>query len=248
MSDLDGLPVEVKDRVFEAVQAELRVTGLDRFSIDGVARRAGVDPGLIRRQWPDRRVLIMDVMLARTRSSKWNPDTGSLYSDLDAIAALAVENSQSEAGRALFRRVLPGGGDVDFAEIGADLWTARFRDAAKVLQRAADRGQLRDGVVPDEAIRMFAAAFYYDVVFNDSPVRPEYVDQVVDIFLHGVLGAAGRDRPWPEVESMPRPPEFADPTVPAHQPVAGARRAAVLMRVRAAAPPGPVVLLEAGRD
>lgn len=246
MSDLEGLPPEVKDRVFDAVQAELRGVGLDRFSIDGVARRAGVDPDLILKQWHDRRVLLMEVMLERTAATAWSPDTGSLYTDLEAMSALAVTLSQTPAGRDNFRRVLPGSGDMDLGEIGSDLWAARFRDAAQVLHRAAGRGQLRDGVVPDEAIRMFAAAFYYDVIFTDSPVRPEYAGQVMDVFLHGVVGAAGRDRPWPDVndpvgQSESRP-------AAADQMVEAARRAVVLTRVWADALLDPVVLYEAVRD
>lgn len=149
MSNSERLPDEVRDRIHAAVQAELLTSRIDEFSIERVARRAGVLPAMILRHWHDRRVLLMDVVLARTKASLWNPDTGSLYSDLEAVAALAVENSQTESGRALFRRVLPGSGDVDLAEIGADLWNARFRDAAQVLERAAERGQLRDGIVPD---------------------------------------------------------------------------------------------------
>lgn len=244
-----GVPGEVRDRIFAAVHAELLESGIDGFSIDRVARRAGVSTALIRQHWHDRRVLIMDVMLARTTASMWNPDTGSVYSDLETIAALAAETSKTEAGRALFRRVLPTGSDADLAEIGADLWAARFRDAAQILQRAADRGQLRDGVAPDEAIRMFAAAFYYDVIFSDAPVRPAYAEQVVDIFLHGILGAAGRDRPWADVYTLAgQVPDGQTGPIPADNAVEAARRAVVLMRIWADALPDAVVLYEAVRD
>jgi PAS domain S-box-containing protein len=240
------MSAELKGRVFDAVQAELLDVGIDRFSIDGVARRAGVDPGAILANWHDRRVLLMEVMLARTAASVWNPDSGSLYSDLEAVSQQAVSLSQTASGRAMFRRVLPGGDSVDLAEISSDLWTARFRDAAQILKRAADRGQLRDGILPQEAIRMFAAAFYYDVIFSDVPVRPEYGEQVIDIFLHGVLGAAGRDRPWLDVEHLLQQPDADHGVV--DQAVEAARRAVVLMRVWADALPDPVVLYEAVRD
>lgn len=245
MSDAEGLPGELKERVFHAVHAELLESGLDKFSIDRVANRAGVDREVILRQWHDRRVLLMEVMLARTTASAWNPDTGSIYADLETVAALAINLSQTAAGRATFRRVLPGG-DVDLAEIGSDLWEARFRDAAQILKRAADRAQLRDGIVPDDAIRMFAAAFYYDVIFTDSPVRPRYADQVMDIFLHGILGASGRDRPWPNIESLAQQPSGGSANV--DHAVEAARRAAALMRVWADALLDPVVLYEAVRD
>lgn len=248
MSESEGLPPEVRDRIFIAARAELVDTGIDRFGIDGVARRAGVDADVIVAQWHDRRVLLIDAMLDRSNSPMWNPDTGSLYTDLESVAALAVETSQTAAGRALFRRVLPGGDDVDLAEIGSDFWNARFRDAAQILQHAADRSQLRDGIEPADAIRMFAAAFYYDVIFTDSPVRPEYADQVLDIFLHGVLGAAGRDRPWAEVERLFRAADSNSDGSASDSAVEIAHRAVVLTRAWADALPDPFVLLEAVRD
>lgn len=251
MSDVQGMSAPLKEHILKSVLAELVDSGIDRFSIERVATRADVDAGLIRAQWHDRRILLMDAMLARTSASAWNPDTGSLHTDLDAIASLAVELSQTASGRALFRRVLPGGSDVDLAEISSDLWTARFRDAAGVLRRAVDRAQLRDGIVPEEAIRMFAAAFYYDVIFNDSPVRAEYADHVVDIFLHGILGAAGGDRPWGDIERFRAESaggDGGDGGSAADLAVEAARQAVVLMRVSGDALLDPVVLYEAVRD
>lgn len=246
MSDADGLAADVADRILKAARAELVASGIDRFRIEGVARRASVDPGTIRARWHDRRVLLIDALLNRTRAALWSRDTGSLYSDLAALSALATENSQTATGRALFRRILPGE-DVDLAEISSDLWNARFRDGAQILQRAAERGQLRDGVNPEDAVRMFAAAFYFDVIFHDAPVRPDYAEQVVDIFLHGVVGAAGRDRPWPGVEHLLSQADSADGAV-ADQAVEAARRAVALMRLWADALADPVVLYEAVRD
>lgn len=247
MSGDSDMSAQMRDRIFGAVRTELLRSGIDGFSVDRVARRAGVEPDLIRQHWHDRRVLLIETLLARTRAPIWNPDTGSVYSDLEAVAAQAIDASQSETARALFRRVMPGDDDVDLAEIRSDLWSARFRDAAQILHRAAKRSQLRDGVDPDAAIRMFAAAFYYDVIFTDSPVRPEYAAQVIDIFLHGILGAAGRDRPWPGLEHLLRQPDSAGAGA-VDQAVETARRALVLMRVWADALLDPVVLYEAVRD
>lgn len=251
VSGSEDLSPLLKQRVFEAVQAELLESGLDRFRIEGVAQRAGVEPNVIQAQWHDRRVLLMETMLARTTGNAWNPDTGSLHTDLEVIRDLAVQLSQSSSDRALFRRVLPNRDDVDLAEISSDLWAARFNDAAQILERAAKRAQLRDGVVPLEAIRMFAAAFYYDVIFADAPVRPEYAEQVIDIFLHGILGAGGRDRPWLEVERFLQrhaDGENAAGGDAADRAVETARRAVTLMRAWADSMHDPVNLLEAVRD
>ena len=55
-----------------------------------------------------------------------------------------------------------------------------------VLQRAAERGELREGVDPIEAVRMFFAAYLFDLTFSDTPVRPEYAAQMLDIFFDGI--------------------------------------------------------------
>ncbi len=249
MSGDPHLSEELNRRIFDAARVELLEVGIDRFRIDGVARRAGLDPAVITANWHDRRVLLMEVMLARTVAGKWSPDTGSVYTDLEALSKLAAESSRNATDRALFRRVLPSDDDADLAEIIPDLWNVRFQAAAQLLVRAADRGQLRDGVVPDDAIRMFAAALYFDVIFADAPVRPEYGDQVLDIFLHGVVGAAGRDRPWAGLEQLlEQTDSVTSGSSAADHAVESARRAAVLMRAWADALLDPVMLYEAARD
>ena len=49
-----------------------------------------------------------------------------------------------------------------------------------------DRGELREGIDPVAATEMFAAATSFDVLFADRPIRPDFVEQVLDVFLHGV--------------------------------------------------------------
>ncbi|MFN8072840.1 MAG: PAS domain S-box protein [Mycobacterium sp.] len=244
MSDTDGIPADVAERILDAARAELVASGIDRFRIEGVARRAGVDQDVILARWHDRRVLLI-AALSRVKSSEWTRDTGSLYTDLHVVSSLVMESSRTAPDRALFRRILPGD-DVDLTEITSDLWHSRFRDGASILQRPVERGQLRDGLNLEDAFRMFVAAMYSDVIFDDAPVRPDYAEQVLDVFLHGVLGATG-DRRWADVDDLLHPAESAD--VPAaDEAVEAARRVVVLMRLWADALADPVVLYEAIRD
>lgn len=95
---------------------------------------------------------------------------------------------------------------------------------------------------------MFAAALFYDVTFTDRPVRTHYAEQVIDIFLNGILRAPCCDRPWPDVDELLSPPRSGDSGVGADQAVEAARRAVVLMRMWADALPDAVTLYEAVRD
>lgn len=187
MSSDEGIAAPLRDRIFDAVLAELVASGIDKFNITSVANRAGVDPKVIRRHWPDGRVLLIDAMLARAAESVPIPDSGSLSHDLQTISDSIARLLDSELGRQWFHRVLPSGRDVDLSEVRTDFWAFRMRAVEQVFRRAAERGDLRVGVDPSTATQMLAAALSYDAVFNDSPSNREYTDQVRSIFLYGIL-------------------------------------------------------------
>ena len=177
----------VRSRIVDAAAAELVDRGIDDFSIARVANRSGVDPTVIRTLWADRRVLLMDAMLSTAEQIVPLSDTGSLEGDLRALVMSLAVLADTATGRRRFRRLLPNGRDVDLTGVGADFWQYRFAAARPILERAAERGELRDGLDFDNVIRMFSAALYYDVIYHDDPVRPEYGEQVVDLFIRGIV-------------------------------------------------------------
>lgn len=176
-----------RDRILDAALTEFRIRGVDEFSIEGVATRAGVEPEVIARYWHDWRVLLMDAQLTRARQTVPTPDNGNLYQDLLDYANSLTAVANTVEGRRWFHRNLPNGRDTDFSEVRADYWSIRFSELVPILLHAAERGEIRDGIDPLEALRAFSAAIYYDVIFADSPVRPGYAKQVLDIFCHGIL-------------------------------------------------------------
>ncbi|MGO9043269.1 MAG: TetR/AcrR family transcriptional regulator [Mycobacterium sp.] len=175
-----------RQAILDAALAELVARGIDEFTVEGVAKRAGVDPRVIIQMWGDRRVLLLDAQLSRAHLRVPTPDTGSLRGDALAVAASLAEQTQSPQWRGWFQRLLPASRDADLSEVRSDFWHVRFNDFAPVLQRAAERGELRKGIDPMEAVRMFFSAYLFDVIFADTPVRPEYAAQVLDIFIHGI--------------------------------------------------------------
>jgi len=54
------------------------------------------------------------------------------------------------------------------------------------FRRAAERGELRDGIDPRTATLMLAGAINVDVLFTDRPISAAYVEQALDIFLRGI--------------------------------------------------------------
>lgn len=178
-------PVD-RQTVLDAALAELVARGIDGFTVERVAERAGVEVCEITRIWGDRRVLMLDAQITGAARFFPVPDTGNLHDDLHVLLTATVELAKNPRGRRWVHRFVAAGGDADLSEVRADFWRVRMADLVTVLQRAADRGELREDVDPLEATRMFAAASMYDILVTDTPMRPEYLDQIVDIFIRGI--------------------------------------------------------------
>ncbi len=165
---------------------ELVDRGIDRFHVDRVAKRAGVERDVILTMWVDRRILLMDAVLSSSASVIPIPDTGSLRGDLSQALEVAVDIASTREGRRQLYSMLPRGKDFDPTEVQRDFWDNRLFAWAVTFRRAQHRGELREGIDPVAATRMLAAAINFDVLFADNPISAEYVEQVLDMFLHGV--------------------------------------------------------------
>lgn len=187
MTTNEAVSAQQRRQFVDAALAELALVGVDRFSIDRVARRAGVDPEVLTAIWHDRRILLMDAVLSNAHEQVPVPDTGSLRGDLTEYVRTQIEYHNSERRRALFHAFLPNHtNDLDGTEIRPDFWNIRIEKTSTILRRAAERGELREDVDTSEAMKMFLAAINFDTVYSDGPVRPEYAAMVTEIFLRGV--------------------------------------------------------------
>jgi len=80
-----------RQAILDAALAEVVAKGIDEFTVEGVAGRAGVDPGVITQTWGDRRVLLLEAQLGGAAQWVPIPDTGSLRDDLQALMASSAE-------------------------------------------------------------------------------------------------------------------------------------------------------------
>ena len=175
-----------RQAILDAALAEVVARGIDNFSVAAVARRAGVEVGLINEIWGDGRVLLLDAQLASASRQVPLPDTGSLVGDLQALSESQAELASTTLGRRWVHRFLSADGDADLSEIRADFWRVRLEEMVRILQRAAERGELRDGIDLDDAMRMFLGATLYDIVVGDNAPRPDYLAQLLDHFIRGI--------------------------------------------------------------
>lgn len=136
----------LEDALLDAAWRELVAVGYGRFTIEGVAARAGTSRPVIYRRWPDRSELAMAAVRHYGRTSPVpTPDTGSLRDDLIALLRAA---SESRAELAALFSVQMG---EYFSETGrtlADLRTEFLSGRTQpfgvdeVLRRAVERGEI----------------------------------------------------------------------------------------------------------
>jgi AcrR family transcriptional regulator len=182
-----AVPAEVRARVMPAALDELARWGVERFSIEAMAERHRLDPAMVYRYWGSRQRLIIDAALADAEAVSSVPDTGSLRSDLLAFARSAVARLNTQEGRTFIRALVmerPGHHDE---ETRIMLWRARFTSVRTVIDRARDRGELRDGVNTLAAVQMVLAPLNVRVLYSDAPIDDRYCAAIADMAWHALV-------------------------------------------------------------
>ncbi|HEY0229132.1 MAG TPA: TetR-like C-terminal domain-containing protein [Mycobacterium sp.] len=181
-----AVPTDVRARVMPAVLDELARWGVERFSIEALAERHRIDPALIYQHWGDRQRLIVDAALADVEALAAATNTGSLRGDLAALAQSVTDRNSSEAGRTFLRALVMdrrGRHDEDTRRM---FWQARVSVARAVIDRARERGELRDGVNTTAAVQIVMAPLNVRALYSDTPVDDEYRAAVVDLAWHAI--------------------------------------------------------------
>ncbi|EIV91413.1 TetR/AcrR family transcriptional regulator [Frankia sp. QA3] len=131
---------DAERRILDAAIDEYLERGATGFTIDGVARRAGVGKSTVYLRWPDRDTLLVDSVLARSRTIE-DVDTGSLRGDLIALSANMLRFLRDPVGFATLRLTVEAVASRATREVTTGVADRHRRAAGVVLARAAERGE-----------------------------------------------------------------------------------------------------------
>jgi AcrR family transcriptional regulator len=180
-----GRSEQARQAVLEAADGLLVERGFGGVTIEGIAASAGVAKQTIYRWWGTKTEILLDAFLEDATECLTPPDHGDLARDLRAyLRQLADFLSASDAG-AVFRALL-GQAQHDPA-FGAVL-RSRYLDEQRrrdrlPLERAAERGQLPDGVDQEAEVDQLVGPIFYRVLVTGDPVDQAFTDRLVDGFL-----------------------------------------------------------------
>lgn len=157
---------EVVERVLRATVSELGRVGFADFSMEAVAREAGVNRTTVYRRWPTRSALLGAVVQPLMDRYDAAPDTGSTQHDLELLMRQIRSSSDTPEGRALTAATRAASEELH--ELVAAIVLRASTPFRTVLQRAADAGLLDQEDV-DPATQL---AFFGIVMWEQSHSGP----------------------------------------------------------------------------
>jgi AcrR family transcriptional regulator len=155
-------------------------------TVEAVARRAGVHKTTVYRRWPTKPDLVADAARERSVQLVEVPDTGSLRSDLTALARAVAANIGSEVGSAMTKTLVAAAAtSPSVAEVTHAFWAERLRLTGEIVERAIRRGELPAGVDANLVIESLVGAFYMRLLLTGEPLDGDVADQVAGALAAG---------------------------------------------------------------
>jgi AcrR family transcriptional regulator len=183
---LDAVPADVRAQVMPAVLDELARWGVERFSVEALAERHHLDAAMIYRYWGDRQRLIVDAALADIETLGPATDTGSLRGDLLALARHVANRNNTEVGRTYLRALVMDSRGRHDQDTRMKYWRARFNAVRGVVDRARERGELREGVNAMAAVQIVLAPLNVRALYSDELIDDDYCVAVADLAWHAL--------------------------------------------------------------
>lgn len=182
---------EFEERILTAAAQVYGAGGWAGFSLDAVARAAGIGKSTLYARWTSAEDLLCAMIEGRWQALA-AIDTGSLHGDLTAFGALVLARYLETGGGVArhLRRDLAGHPELA-ARIGPVLGAVTAQ-AIAILRRARERGQLRDGVSAALASDMLLSAMESQAgrlgpgeSMNEAAISA-YAARVADLLIGGI--------------------------------------------------------------
>lgn len=182
----EPVPADIRASVMAAVLDELARWGVERFSVEALAERHRLDAAMIYRYWGDRQRLIVDAALADVETLSAATDTGSLRGDLQALARNVADRINTEEGRTFLRALVMDRRGHHDEDTRMKFWRARFAVVRAVVDRARERGELREGVNTLAAVQIVLAPLNIRALYSDAAVDDDYCVAIADMAWHAL--------------------------------------------------------------
>jgi AcrR family transcriptional regulator len=162
--------------------------GMTGVTTAAVAHRAGISKATMYRRWDSKDALIADAIGALVDTEIVIPDTGTLGGDVHILLAEAVGLYSAPRAAALMPELVAAVARTPALAraIRQDFLVRRRAALSQVLDRAADRGELRDDVDRDVCLDLFGGVVFYRLLITGGPLDTHLVDELTAVVMRAI--------------------------------------------------------------
>jgi AcrR family transcriptional regulator len=159
-------------RILQSALEIIMIEGYSRFTIDAVARRAGVPKSTMYRRWPSKGALLADAFVNMVPFVSSDIDSGSVREDLQLAFKAEFSVLRDPRVRQLIVGILmESQTSVEAAAFVRERAVAvRRRSGVLLLQRGIARGEVNPAADLDAALDMALGAMWYRFLTGTAPL------------------------------------------------------------------------------
>jgi AcrR family transcriptional regulator len=178
---------EANDAILTAAIALVREKGYDDVTVEAIAERAGVGKATIYRRWPSKEPLVAEAIGRIVRVIPI-PDTGTLRGDLRLLMRSAARMYGDPATRLLLSGLVAAmSRNASIATAVRSGFVGTWRSAvAQVVERAAERGDLRRGVDAGFVNDLLSGPLLHRFLIEGDEIDEAFTRRVVDTVSRGL--------------------------------------------------------------
>ncbi|HEY2218384.1 MAG TPA: TetR/AcrR family transcriptional regulator [Gaiellaceae bacterium] len=174
--------------ILDATRELLAEGGVHQLTVEGVAARSGVAKTTIYRRWRSKDELALAVLLDMVARVVEVPDVGDVRQELITF----VDGAVRILGTTLMGRVMQGlvsdlATDPQLGRLFRERVVAfRVSEMRRVVERAAERGELRPGVDVDLVHELLFGPVYYRLLLSGGALDEGLAERIVDAVLPSI--------------------------------------------------------------
>lgn len=174
----------VSAAIVRGAREELAEQGFARFSVESVARRAGVGKAALYRRWPSKEAMLQWLLQGAGVNYADAPDTGSLRGDLEAYVSSAAEilrdPTTARIAAHLYGELATGSA---FAKlIRETVQPLKDEPVQRLLHRAGARGEIPDDLDVSLAQDLLLGSLYWRLVMLRGALGQAEAAQLAGMF------------------------------------------------------------------
>lgn len=170
-----------------ALAAEEGPAGLH---MEAIAKRAKVSKETLYRWWHSKTEVVLDALAERGQQAIPLPDTGTLREDLRVFLRATVDAADPATAQLLYSLAAAAAADESVAHQVRDRFlVTRRADLAQLLQRAVDRGEVKEDHA-SLAVDFIYGSLWYRLIFRTGPLDYGWAEAVAAAIAPGALAPA----------------------------------------------------------